>query len=328
MTENRNQASQNGRRQKNIYFLIPAICLLLSACTFFRPPGRDLPDRSSIQTGEEITVERGQNVYSIAHKNGVSMREVIVLNDLKPPFVIRPGQKLLLPAKGQDYAPTPSAAPVSGIVHQPLDSFEPADSAAPTPFTNESITATPLEAPQTLPSLQQPAALTPPAAAKPVETTVGNELQLAPPTKLAEAHTEALPKPETMVSRPDVPFAWPVQGPIVSAFGPKAQGTNNDGVNIAAPKGAPVLSAAGGIVVYAGNEMKGFGNLVLIRHEGGWVTAYAHLDRMLVARDTVVAPGDMIGTVGSTGGVASPQLHFETRHEGKAVDPQTLIKKS
>jgi murein DD-endopeptidase MepM/ murein hydrolase activator NlpD len=119
---------------------------------------------------------------------------------------------------------------------------------------------------------------------------------------------------------------WPVQGPVLSTFGPKGQGLNNDGVNIGAPKGAPVVAAANGIVVYAGNEMKGFGNLVLIRHTGGWVTAYAHLDRTLVNKDAVVAQGDMIGTVGKTGNVPSPQLHFETRLEGKPVDPATVIK--
>ena len=72
--------------------------------------------------------------------------------------------------------------------------------------------------------------------------------------------------------------------------------------------------------------MKGFGNLVLIRHEGGWVTAYAHLERLVVAKDSVVAKGDMIGTVGTTGGVSSAQLHFETRQEGKPVDPELMIK--
>ena len=86
------------------------------------------------------------------------------------------------------------------------------------------------------------------------------------------------------------------------------------------------MAAASGVVVYAGNEMKGFGNLVLIRHEGGWVTAYAYLDRVLVAKDATVAQGDMIGTVGKTGNVSSPQLHFETRHAGKPVDPSGVIK--
>ncbi len=119
---------------------------------------------------------------------------------------------------------------------------------------------------------------------------------------------------------------WPVQGPVLSGFGPKGQGLNNDGVNIGAPKGSPVVAAANGIVVYAGNEMKGFGNLILIRHQGGWVTAYADLDRLVVAKDAVVAQGDMIGTVGKTGNVASPQLHFEARYKDKPVDPNTVIK--
>jgi murein DD-endopeptidase MepM/ murein hydrolase activator NlpD len=117
-----------------------------------------------------------------------------------------------------------------------------------------------------------------------------------------------------------------VQGPKLSGFGPKGQGVNNDGVNIGAPKGSPVVAAANGIVVYAGDDMKGFGNLVLIRHEGGWVTAYTYLDRVLVAKDAVVAQGDMIGTVGKSGNISSPQLHFETRHDGKAVDPDGVIK--
>ena len=98
------------------------------------------------------------------------------------------------------------------------------------------------------------------------------------------------------------------------------------GVNIGAPKGSPVVASAGGIVVYAGNEMKGFGNLILVRHPGGWVTAYAHLDRVLVSKDAVVASGDMIGTVGKTGTATSSQVHFEIRHNSKPVDPTTLVK--
>ncbi len=122
-------------------------------------------------------------------------------------------------------------------------------------------------------------------------------------------------------------MVWPVQGPLLSSYGPKGQGLNNDGVNIGAPKGAPIVAAAPGIVVYAGSDLKGFGNLILIRHRGGWVTAYAHLDRMLVAKDAVVAQGDMIGTVGRTGNVSSPQIHFETRHGGRPVDPKSVVAK-
>lgn len=306
------------RRQKFVLFAF--LVFFISACTFFRPPSHDLPSREGIVPGETVVVEKNQNVYSIAKAHGVSMREVIVLNDLKPPFVIYPGQKLVLPAKDKYMAPTPSAAPTAAIEQKSLDSYTP-----PIQPSSEVIAKSKLEEPQKIPfgppTEPLPAAKTSAEEKLPTAIYDGASKSGQPEKLMAEAHSRALPKPEAL-------FLWPVQGPVISSFGNKSQGASNDGINISAPKGSPVLAAAGGIVVYAGNEMKGFGNLILIRHEGGWVTAYAHLDRMLVSRDTVVAPGDMIGTVGSTGGVSSPQLHFETRFEGKPVDPQTVMKKS
>ena len=327
-----------------------ALCFLLAACTAGHPPSyRGMPERDSIVAGEEITVGRDQNVYGIAHKHGVSMREIIVLNDLKPPFALRFGQKLLLPAKdgqagytaGGTMAPAPAAAPLGAIEAAPLDSGD------TPPTSSSSVSAMPLEAPQALPKNDTAATKPPQANDKPVDLapqkTITTTVTPQARDKVAEVAPAAKPAPkaESVPSTPptstpaeeetslkEAPvFAWPVQGPIVSAYGPKEQGLNNDGINIGAPKNAPVSAAAGGIVVYAGNEMKGFGNLVLIRHEGGWVTAYAHLNRVMVARDSVVAAGDMIGTVGTTGGVASPQLHFETRRDGKPVNPQTVITK-
>jgi murein DD-endopeptidase MepM/ murein hydrolase activator NlpD len=141
-----------------------------------------------------------------------------------------------------------------------------------------------------------------------------------------EKKTEAKPQPKEPEQNLDRGFSWPIEGKVISNFGPKGEGLNNDGINIAAPKGSPVAAADGGIVVYAGNEMKGFGNLILIRHEDGWITAYAHLDRMLVTKDSVVGRGDMIATVGKTGGVSSPQLHFEIRKDGRPMDPVKLLR--
>lgn len=120
-------------------------------------------------------------------------------------------------------------------------------------------------------------------------------------------------------------FAWPVRGTIMSAFGAKPGGLQNDGINIAAPRGTPVRAAEHGVVVYAGNELKGFGNLLLIRHADGWMSAYAHLDEAVVARGAQVQRGQVIGQVGQTGGVATPQLHFELRRGGRAVDPQSVL---
>lgn len=97
---------------------------------------------------------------------------------------------------------------------------------------------------------------------------------------------------------------------------------HNDGINIAASRGAPIRAAENGVVVYAGNELRGFGNLLLLRHADGWMTAYAHADEILVARGDQVKRGEVIGRVGSTGNVASPQIHFEIRRGSRAVNPR------
>ena len=96
---------------------------------------------------------------------------------------------------------------------------------------------------------------------------------------------------------------------------------HNDGINIAAPRGAPVFAAENGVVAYTGNGIKGFGNLLLVKHSGGWTTAYAHVDRVLVKRGDRVKRGETIGTIGTSGKVSKPQLHFEIRKGSQAVDP-------
>ncbi len=116
-------------------------------------------------------------------------------------------------------------------------------------------------------------------------------------------------------------FAWPVEGSVISEFGPKGGGRYNDGINIAAPEGAPVRAAASGVVAYAGNEVRGFGNMLLLKHADGWVTAYAHNQELLVQRGERVRRGQVIARVGSSGSVDRPQLHFELRKGKQAVDP-------
>jgi len=120
-------------------------------------------------------------------------------------------------------------------------------------------------------------------------------------------------------------FRWPARGSILSEFGPKPGGLHNDGINISAAKGSSVVAAENGVVAYAGNELRGFGNLLLIRHADGWMTAYAHLDDMLVDRGAKVTRGQKIGTVGSSGSVSAPQLHFELRRGSRAVDPREYL---
>ncbi|MBO7556280.1 MAG: peptidoglycan DD-metalloendopeptidase family protein, partial [Alphaproteobacteria bacterium] len=116
-------------------------------------------------------------------------------------------------------------------------------------------------------------------------------------------------------------FAWPVRGEIVSKYGTIGKGRANDGINIKAARGTTVKAADGGTVAYAGNELKGFGNLILIKHSDGWITAYAHNDKLLVKKGQKIIKGEKIATVGTTGGVNVPQLHFEVRAGKNPVNP-------
>ncbi len=120
-------------------------------------------------------------------------------------------------------------------------------------------------------------------------------------------------------------FIWPAEGKIISGFGVKRNGLVNDGINIEASEGEPIWSAAKGEVVYAGNELKGYGNMVIIRHENNWMTAYAHASDMIVKKGDKVGQGDLIGYVGATGNVSEPQLHFGIREGKKAVNPEELL---
>ena len=131
--------------------------------------------------------------------------------------------------------------------------------------------------------------------------------------------------PPTLPPMTDTSFVWPVRGRILSSFGSEPDGTRNDGINIAAPAGTPVLAAAAGIVAYAGNELRGYGNLILIKHAGGFITAYAHNSVLLVRRGEAVRRGEVIARIGATGAVAEPQLHFEIRRGTRSLDPSGYL---
>ncbi len=334
---------------------LPVLVLLaglVSACTAYAPPQHQ---SYAPTAGGSYTVRAGENIYAVAKKNNVRMTDIIALNKLTAPYHLRTGQTITLPARDGFAAPAPESAPMDYIDKGPL---RPTPERVAVPYETttaapsqglagaQAVDATPLE-PVVIEGKRDPA----------IKTTQNFGTAQPEPIKLEgqdkedhEAAVPALPAPSTSAAPtptaattvPDLAaktpsgetdlnasapsFGWPVRGTIISAYGPKGKGRDNDGINIGAPKGSPVKAAEGGMVVYAGNEMKGFGNLVLIRHQGGWVTAYAHLDRITVTKEAIVAKGDMIGTVGSTGGVSSPQLHFETRRDGAAVDPELMIK--
>jgi murein DD-endopeptidase MepM/ murein hydrolase activator NlpD len=151
----------------------------------------------------------------------------------------------------------------------------------------------------------------------------GRERQVASidPDAAFDARRPAKPAAPTAQPKVNSRFVWPVRGQIISSFGKRASGVHNDGINIAAEPGSSVKAAESGVVVYAGNELAGYGNLLLIRHSNGFVTAYAHNKKLLVSKGDNVRRGETIALVGSTGDVDRPQLHFEIRKGDRAVDP-------
>ena len=171
-----------------------------------------------------------------------------------------------------------------------------------------------------------------PAAAKPARPAAAASRSAPTPQPAVAANTaRAVPVVARTGPVPTPPprsgskFLWPVQGKVVAGFGAQGKGYHNDGINILAPRGTEVRAAENGVIAYAGNELRGFDNLVLIKHSGGWTTAYAHTDQILVSRGQTVKRGQPIARVGSSGNVARPQLHFEIRKGARAVDPTRLL---
>jgi murein DD-endopeptidase MepM/ murein hydrolase activator NlpD len=297
----------------------------------------------------EVKVAPGQTLYAIARAYNVPVRALIELNNLDPPYALRKGQTIRVPnlpthvvtegetlsSVARQYnvgvralAETNRIGPPYRIVPGSRLLIPRAEGATPAVAT---ATLTP--APHVL---QLPPGMvdTPAAPAPPAPTA-----QASPPTHVLQLPPgmvdvpAAEPVPASLPVTPPVPkaapggrgFLWPVQGEIASPFGSKPGGTQNDGVNIVARRGTAVHAAADGVVVYAGNELRGYGNLLLIRHADGWMSAYAHNDELLVSRGSHVKRGQVIAKVGGTGGVSSPQLHFELRHGGRPVDPMSVM---
>ena len=248
--------------------------------------------RAASGTEQTYKVQTGDTPISIAEKTGVSAKALIALNDLKPPR-LKVGQVLYLPKGGKAPAPAKVAA-------APKKSVAPAV---------QVVKTTPIAPPADKPRASaKPQAAQ--AAASEEEVVGGQNSQVA--------SNQQLPAPEPMSGNS---FRWPVQGRIISEFGTKADGGHNDGINVAVPAGTSVKAAENGVVAYAGDELKGYGNLVLIRHSNNWVSAYAHNEEILVKRGDQVRRGQVIAKAGRTGQVNQPQLHFELRKGSRPVDP-------
>jgi murein DD-endopeptidase MepM/ murein hydrolase activator NlpD len=244
-----------------------------------------------------------------------------------------------LPAPGAP-APTPtepktssstggsvSAAPLPApTVLQPAPTATPPKPVAPGPASTTPkvvpLTPTPTEPVES--SESQPAPTKTQTATAPA-TKPRTPEQIEAETEAAVEAAEAAKSAGPAAGTGKGPFVWPVQGKVIGAFGSSKDGMRNDGINIAAPNGAPVVAAADGTVAYAGNELRGFGNMILIRHDGGYVTAYAHNASLLVKKGDKVKRGQTIARVGQTGAVFGPQLHFEIRKGTQPVDPMSFL---
>ncbi len=171
--------------------------------------------------------------------------------------------------------------------------------------------------PPPLPTPSTPAAPTSTATA-PSSASTGTQVAVVP-------MTNPTPPNDTPVREGGGTFLWPINGKVLSSFGPKENGLHNDGINLGAPRGTPIKVSDSGTVAYVGNELRGFGNLVLVRHADGWITAYAHCEEILVKVGDQVKRGQVVARVGSTGGVDQPQLHFELRKGKQPVNPRSYL---
>jgi murein DD-endopeptidase MepM/ murein hydrolase activator NlpD len=315
-----------------------------------RPPTVAGPQPAVAMPGEtrQITVQRGQSVGSLAGEYHVSKQAIIAANHLEAPDKIKIGTRVTIPGaaapSGQQAMVSVSGAPAPDVI--PLDDPPAHRASAPPPIVPPPVaTLPPPRPPAPLPpaSPAPVAALSPPPPApppypapapiaapgpQPAPALAAPSKVIAFPPRESSAAEEARAEP----AAPAAPvqnhgghFPWPLRGRVLASYGVAADGTHNDGINIAASRGTPIEAVESGIVAYAGNELRGYGNLVLVKHANGWISAYAHCDELLVKKGDPVYRGKVIAKVGATGGVSEPQLHFELRQGKRPVDPRGYL---
>jgi murein DD-endopeptidase MepM/ murein hydrolase activator NlpD len=243
-------------------------------------------------TGSYV-VRSGDTLYGIARMHNMSATKLAAANGMSMSSTLKVGQKLSLD--------TNSVAPISNTQM----AVAPKATPKPTPVVAQ------IQAPVSDLTTNQPVrVITPNPQAQ--ESALVKKAAIQPDEKPAERIANNS-------------FRWPATGRVVSGFGKKPDGTHNDGIDISVPEGTPVKAAENGVVVYAGAEIKGYGNLILVRHADDYVTAYAHNKDILVKRGDSVTRGQDIATAGSTGNASSPTVHFEIRKGAKPVDPKTYL---
>ena len=256
-----------------------------------------------VEGGTEVTLARDETVKTLSDRYGVPEDAIRSANGLKSKAKPKVGTKLIIPVHVAAGAQPSKAKPVATKTAA-LSSTPVADAPAgiakadtPKPDPKKIAQAKTLQKAEQAPATQQAALETP------ASSTAADPANAADTTKVAT-----------------VGFRWPAKGRIIQAFGDKG-GVKSTGINISVPEGTPIKAAEAGTVAYAGNEVKGFGNLVMVRHSDGWVSVYANASEIKVKRGDVIKRGQVIALSGQSGDVSAPQLHFELRKGSVPVDP-------
>ncbi len=274
--------------------------------------------------GPTVTVAAGDSLNAIARRAGVSVAALRQANNITGDS-IRAGQTLRVPMGGTQMAALPEQTraptmPAPTMSDAPAAAAMPA-AAAPDTGRGGRVAATPAavaEAPKPAPAAVAPA----PAAVASAPAPVANE----PAKETQVAAIDPKPEPETSAAGGSSKFRWPVQGRVVKGFGDKVGNRRNDGLDISVPQGTPIKAADNGVVIYAGDGLKEFGNTVLVRHDNGLVTVYGHADQINVKRGASVKRGESIATAGMSGDTDVPKVHFEVRKDSSPVDPMTFLR--
>jgi murein DD-endopeptidase MepM/ murein hydrolase activator NlpD len=280
------------------------------------PPVATGPGGWTAQGGTAVSVKPGESLNTLASRYNVPPAAILSANNLKNAAQVAPGKRIVIPvySVGAAAPARPAAAkaaePKPQLVQGPKGQAKPAEpqKQAAKPVEPQKQAANP--EPQ-----KQVAQKAAPQAAQPIQTAKA-ETQV-PKAEVAQtgsiASQAVAPAPA-----PAIGFRWPAKGRVIAGFG----GTSaNEGINIALPEGTPVKAAEDGTVAYAGSDVKGYGKLVLIRHDNGYVSAYAHNGEIAVKHGEKVKRGQAIAKSGQSGNVTSPQLHFEIRKGAQPVDP-------
>lgn len=265
------------------------------------------------------SVRAGETLYAIAQVYNVEILNVAHFNGLISPYNLRPGNILKIPQKGGGTTLLASTNMATWKPEQRTPHLQREEIKLTSPKatrTNKDLKVVALDNQKT----------TAPIVSSPFVADTPVILDGDP---IAKADLPPLPKSRYSIKQPPSrsakSFNWPVKGKVLSAYGRKKNGFHNDGINIKVKPGTPVKAAENGVVSYVGNEMRSFGNLILISHSDGYVTTYGHNAEILVRKGDLVRRGDIIARAGATGDVAIAQLHFEIRKEGNAVNPKRLL---